>query len=284
MPQPKTIHPDPVAPSVAQWAALTASERDAVVAALPFDVEDNYRTQGDAHAEVVTDADQMLENHFGSGGNGGRGRRIYVGKSLMVYYPGEPKFAPDVFVVFDPLPARSRDKWVVSAEGKGLDIVIEVLYHGDKDKDLRRNVERYADLGIPEYFVLDRMSFRIYGFRLPPGGSVYQRIVPQFGKYESQVLDLNIGVEGDRFRFYAGQAPIPTHKELQAALGAAVAFAQERAVAESERAVAEAERAEAEAERATAEANARHLAEALVRELQAQLAVATAAVRKGEGE
>ncbi len=42
------------------------------------------------------------------------------------------------------------------------------------------NVERYARLGIPEYFVYDRKRQDLRGYRLPsPEARRYQRIVPQ---------------------------------------------------------------------------------------------------------
>src|SRR5262245_36984624 len=46
---------------------------------------------------------------------------------------------------------RASLAWVVAEEGKGLDFVLEVLHKGDRNKDLVENVERYAQLGIPEY-------------------------------------------------------------------------------------------------------------------------------------
>jgi Uma2 family endonuclease len=61
-----------------------------------------------------------------------------------------------------------RMAWVVADEGKGLDLVLEVLHHADRNKDLVENVERYARLGIPEYFVYDRARQRIHGHRRSP--------------------------------------------------------------------------------------------------------------------
>ena len=62
--------------------------------------------------------------------------------------------------------ATVRDKWVVSAEGKGLDWVLEVHVGGDRKKDAERNVARYARLGIPEYFLYDGASNRLTAYRL----------------------------------------------------------------------------------------------------------------------
>ena len=39
-------------------------------------------------------------------------------------------------------------KWVVSGEGKDLDFILEVHVAGHARKDLERNVERYAWLGV----------------------------------------------------------------------------------------------------------------------------------------
>src|SRR5206468_6940193 len=61
-------------------------------------------------------------------------------------------------------------------EGKGLDFVLEVLHRGDRKKDLVENVERYARLRIPEYFIYDRARQQINGYRLA-GAKRYQRIV-----------------------------------------------------------------------------------------------------------
>ncbi len=46
------------------------------------------------------------------------------------------------------------------AEGRGPDFILEVLHLGDRKKDLVKNVERYARLGVEEYFVYDRSGCR----------------------------------------------------------------------------------------------------------------------------
>jgi len=69
-------------------------------------------------------------------------------QELPTYYPAEPRFAPDLLVVLD-VEDVDRDKWVVSAEGKGLDWALELHVGGDRKKDAERNVARYERLGIP---------------------------------------------------------------------------------------------------------------------------------------
>ncbi|HSO00467.1 MAG TPA: Uma2 family endonuclease, partial [Candidatus Nanopelagicales bacterium] len=142
-----------------------------------------------------------------------------------------------------------RKTWVVSREGKGLDLALEVHVSGNRDKDYRLNVERYARLGIAEYFLFDAAERRVFGYRLPPGGRVYRPILPQNGRLPSAVLGLDLSVEGDRLRFYLGEEPLSEAEELVAMLERRVDDVTERHRAEAERAAAlERELAEARAE------------------------------------
>lgn len=100
-----------------------------------------------------------------------------------------------------------RMAWVVADEGKGLDWVLEVLHAGDRKKDLVDNVERYASLGIPEYFVYDRRQQRIHAYRL--GGSRrYQPVLAQAGLYRSAVLGIDLAIIEGSLRFYQGAAEL----------------------------------------------------------------------------
>src|SRR5579883_1557475 len=108
-----------------------------------------------------------------------------------------------------------RDKLVVSAEGRGLDWVLEVHVGGDRKKDAETNVARYAQLGIPEYFLYDRGRARLSAFRLPaPDATAYVPIVPQQGVYASTVLGLDVQVEAERLRFLQGTALILESSEV----------------------------------------------------------------------
>ncbi len=104
-----------------------------------------------------------LDGHFRR-----TGRKVYLSSEISVFYPGERRFAPDVLAVTDVEP-HERMKWAVAREGKGLDFVLEVHVAGDRRKDEKTNVERYARLGIQEYFYFDRPSLRIVGWQLPAG-------------------------------------------------------------------------------------------------------------------
>jgi Uma2 family endonuclease len=212
---------DPRAPSQEQWERMTPAERARVVAMLPSEVPIELQPpEGDPHWNAKVKARSTLGDFFRR-----IGRKIYVSSELAVYYPGEPRFSPDVLAVLDVEP-RERDRWVVADEGKGLDLVIEVHYGGDKRKDYETNVERYARLGIREYFIFDRRLLSLRGYRLPPpdeeGPSakrrVYRPILPQSARYASEVLGLDLMIDGSKLRFLFGMAPVPEAEELVAKL------------------------------------------------------------------
>ena len=49
-----------------------------------------------------------------------------------------------------------RMAWVVAEEERGIDLALEVFHKEDRQKDLVEDVERFARIGISEYFVYDR--------------------------------------------------------------------------------------------------------------------------------
>ncbi len=210
-------------------------------------------SEGRPHKKVKTRSLDMLGLHFGA-----VGRVVYLAEEMAVLYPGEEVFTPDVLAVVG-VPEPEDDErmaWVVADEGKGLDLVLEVLHRGDRQKDLVDNVERYARLGIPEYFIYDRAQQRIRGYRLPvdEGGSAarpsgarrYQAIVPQGGRYSSAVLGLDLVIEDGSLRFFHGMAELFGSAALIRRLSGMV---RERE-AKAEQAETKAELAETKAEQA----------------------------------
>jgi Uma2 family endonuclease len=253
------------------WNAMTASERIAVVAALPSDIESTSPPEGDPHRIPKQRALEALDAFFRR-----KGRRVYLSSELPVYYPNEAMFAPDLIAVLDVDP-KERLRWVVADEGKGLDFALEVTFHGTRQKDLEFNVTRYAALGIPEYFVFDRRQQRMFGWRLQSHGR-YEPIVPQLGRWESAVLGLELAIESERVRFYTGTAAVPELSELVARANAMVddlqdriALAEARAEGEAQRAEQEKQRAEQEKQRAEQEKQRAEDAERRIRELEAEL-------------
>lgn len=237
----------PMAPSQDEWDALSPAERDHVVAALPNEVTEAEMAppEGDRHLKAKLGPLGALRGYFAR-----QGRKIYITSELPMYYPAEPRFAPDLLAVLD-VDDRERDKWVVSAEGKGLDWVLEVHVGGDRKKDAEYNVTRYARLGIPEYFLYDRARSQLYAYRLAsPNARTYTAIEPLHGRYESRVLGLDVQVERDRLRFHAGTAVLLEIEELISRLEGLLEDAQRRADDEARRAADEARRAADEARRA----------------------------------
>jgi len=244
----------PMAPSVEEWERLSPEERSAVVAALPGEVTDAEiaMPEGDRHFHAKRRVLDALRGYFAK-----QRRTVYLAAELPTYYPAESRFAPDLLAVFD-VADHERDKYVVSAEGKGLDWVLEVHVGGDRKKDAELNVARYAHLGIPEYFLYDRGRNRLAAYRLPtPAARIYVPIVPQHGRYESTALGLEIEVAEDRLRFFAGTALLLESEELIARLEGML----ERVTL----------RAEEEALRAEGERRRREEAEAEVMRLRAEL-------------
>jgi hypothetical protein len=114
--------------------------------------------------------------------------------------------------------AQPRVCWDVDAEkGRGIDLVIEVHVLGDRPEE--RNVERFAALGIREYFLFDRPRYSFVGYRLPPDGKAYQRIALRAGRLASEVLGLDVAVEGGKLRFFVATALLPEVEERIARLG-----------------------------------------------------------------
>lgn len=200
---------DPRAPPADVWERMSAEERERIVQSLPTDMPlDLHPPEGDPHRKPKEGARDALDEFFRR-----IGRKVYVSSELVTYYPGESRFCPDVLAVLD-VETHERTSWIVSKEGKGLDLVIEIHVSGSRQKDFELNVVRYARLGIREYFVFDRPGSRILGHRLRQADSVYERLLPQAGRLSSEVLGLDLIVEREMLRFYHGSAPLLFMDEL----------------------------------------------------------------------
>lgn len=247
----KVDRDDPRAPTREVWARLSDDERAHICDSLPSEIPRAAPPEGDRHRVPKTRALEALGEFFRR-----IGRRVYLSSELPVYYPGERVVAPDLIAVLDVEP-HERDRWVVSQEQKGIDLALEVTLAGDANKDLEDNVEKYARLGIPEYFVLDARTARLFGYRLEQGSATYRPIVPQHGRWVSHVLGLDLALEGGRLRFYHGSAPLLEAAELIARLETMM---DELAARKED---AERSRVEAEHGRAEAEERAERFAERL---------------------
>jgi len=233
------------------WERMTKLQRAYVEASLPseFEVNEASPPQGDAHFETMSWTVESLRTHFGK-----RGRRIYIGADKAVFYPGEQMFSPDVIAVLD-VDDHPRNSWFVNKEGKGVDLCIEIVAHGWKAKDMVRNVDLYARLGIPEYFVFDLRNHVLKGYRLNEALGEYSPLFPKARRLRSEVLELDLVAEVDRLRFHTGSARVPFEKEIIAQLDEAVEQACKRVeeAVEREQEAIEASHAAIERERAAIE-------------------------------
>jgi Uma2 family endonuclease len=249
----------PEVPAEEVWRGMSPAAQRAFVIAMneALTEEALLMAEGAPHRKAKSRAMDLLGRHFEA-----KGRTVYLAEEMAVLYPGERGFAPDVFAVLD-VPQPEDDErlaWVVADEGRGPDVVLEVLHNGDRNKDLVTNVERYARLGIPEYFVYDRARQRVTGYRLSATGARrYERVVPQAGRIPSRLLGIDLAVQGGRLSFFDGMAELFSSDDLIKRLSAMLDSLEARAEAEQARADAaqaraEAEQARAEAEQARAEA------------------------------
>lgn len=276
-PRPAVTGPDapsaiPTAPSAETWSTMSAAAREAFIVASTeaLNQERLLMGEGRPHSLARMDIATVLYDWFERSK-----RRIYVASDLPVHYPGEPVFAPDLIAVLDvddPRHDDTRMAWVVAQEGRGVDFALEVLFHGDRHKDLVDNVLDYARLGIEEYFVYDRKRQRLHGYRLDPRTGRYQELRHRGGHLWSTVLGLELAVHGGRLRFFSDGAMVPEARELLERANALIDEVQERLNADEAarqqeaevRAALEVRLREEEEARVAAEARAQQEAEARV--------------------
>ena len=186
----------------------------------------------------------------------------------ILMYPEEGnkdnKIAPDVLVALG-LGTRNRSSYFVWVEGKPPDWVLEVASPSTQKKDRDHKRCRYAEIGVPEYWMFDPKGDvyppgtpRLQGLKLVDGDEYVplpSRLADGGRMIRSETLGLDVRVDGEllRFRDAATGRDVPHRPELQASV--------ERAEA----------RAEREAARASREAAARSAAEARVAQLEAAL-------------
>lgn len=201
----------------------------ACVASLPA-AERLAMAESEDHLNASVHSRDSLRSFFGR-----QGRSLSIASNLPVFYPEEEGFAPDLLAVWD-VPIRLRDSYQVLREGKGLDLVIEILVRGDRKKDLVTNVTRYARLGIREYFVADLKKRSIHAYRLDATTHRYTPLLGDLGRYRSEVLGLDLMLEQGRLRFYSGTAVVPLLHEEVVRLGEQAQREREQAAAATEEA------------------------------------------------
>jgi len=216
----------PMAPSEEEWARMTPLDRRLVADSLPADLG-LLPSEGTPHSDTVRQVRNTLEDYYSQ-----NSRSLFIANDLVVYYPGEPAFVPDIMVVAD-VGLEDRMRWLVSEEERGIDLVFVVVVTAQRRVDCAHNVERYARLGIREYFVFDYSRLKLLGYRLAAARR-YEPMLPQFGRLHSDVLGLEMQLQGAQLRFYVGATLVPDMSERITTLEGMLASSEERIRGEAE--------------------------------------------------
>src|SRR5215831_16184589 len=153
---------------------------------------------------------------------------VYVAGDLFLYYEeGNPSavVAPDIFVVLG-APNHPRSSYMLWREPKAPDFVLEITSQSTRAQDQGTKRERYALLGVQEYFqydpTRDYLDPPLQGLRLV--GNTYQPIPattsPEGTRVlQSAVLGLELRLEDGVLRFYdptTGQKLLSHQETIQA--------------------------------------------------------------------
>ncbi len=213
----------------------------------------------DRHRRILFRTIEKLEAHYAQQSD------VYVSGDILMYYvKGDPHqvISPDVLVSFG-LEKKERLTYLVWVEGKVPDFVMEFSSKTTFHDDLGPKKDRYASLGIQDYFLYDALDIYLptplMGFTLVDG--VYVPISgDEDGGLHSDVLSLDFHVDDVGLGIYDPVADV----WLQP-------LAETRADQETARADQEAARADQEAARADQEAARAETAETEVAQLREQL-------------
>lgn len=188
----------------------------------------------------------------------------FVGGNMFVYFSplqvrNQDYRGPDVFVVLD-VPAGERKSWVVWQEGKGPDVVIELLSDSTRNRDKTEKKQVYQrQLRVPEYFWYDPFNPEDFaGFSLQRG--IYEPLtLDDMGRLVSQQLGLALvhwqgmfkSVDAVWLRWATLEGTLlPTDQELVVAEQQRTEEERQRSKEERQRAEEEYQRAEEERQRA----------------------------------
>jgi Uma2 family endonuclease len=204
--------------------------------------------------------------------------RVHVGGNLLIFYERGNKHkhvSPDVYMVRG-VSKHLRDNYLIWAEGKAPEVVIELTSKSTRREDVESKYELYRDvLKVKEYFLFDpRAEYLdppLQGYRLRAGK--YLPIKPVSGRLPSRLLGLHLERDGSDLRLWNPAtklwllAPTEALRHVEAEVERQ-AQARQQAEAEAESQAQARQQAEAEAER---QAQARQQAEAEVERLRREI-------------
>jgi Uma2 family endonuclease len=212
----------------------------------------------DIHFAELVALNQILSEYYSANPD------VYVASNNLFYYKeGDPKsrFSPDVYVVFG-VPKRQRRVYLLWEEKQVPSVIFEVSSRGTNQEDHSTKYDRYASLGVKEYFLYDPendyLKPPLQGYRLTNAG--YSPIVPNAnGRLLSAEMQLEFGLNSFmRFEMFDAETHVRIPRVLEVARMAeekarvakeTVRLAEERSIHDTEaRKKAEAEVAQLRAE------------------------------------
>ncbi len=264
-------------PVTAAAAAATASNVGAARADDVFYPSSDGRPMSDNmwQGKAITNADGDLESAR---------PKALVAADILVYPEkgnNRNRIAPDVLVAFG-IGTHKRSSYFVWEEGKPPDWVLEVASPGTEAEDRGAKRRKYAEMGVPEYWMFDAKGDvyppgtpRLQGLKLVDGEyrPLKSRLVDGRRMIRSEVLCLDVRVDGELLRFQdvATGRDVRHRCEIEAD--------EKQARAETKRETAQRRAAEA---RAMQEAAARSAAEDRVAQAEARVAELEAALRRSK--
>lgn len=193
--------PEQAAELLPSAGVLSDDERPdlSVLAALELPEEDGEPLENHWHYLQAALLRDVIARHW-------HGRAdFFIGVNMFVFYSVAQAQTlefrgPDLFVVRDVDGTRSRKHWVVWAEGRQPELVVELLSPRTRAEDLGRKKAIYErDLGVAEYVcygpdpTTGEGELEFYVWRL--AGSAYQAVAPnERGWIWSEVLGAWLGV------------------------------------------------------------------------------------------
>lgn len=202
----------------------------------------------DLHRVVIYNTNDKLETFYAEDDD------VYVSGNLLIYdVPGKTtrSISPDIMVVFG-IEKKMRRTYKVWEEGKAPDFVMEVSSKGTYRNDLTRKKNRYAHIGVREYFLYDPersyLSDSLIGYRLNDDGK-YDLIPATENKGKISVV---LGIEFRIQEYGMGLYDLSSGQWLQTAAEKANETARQEAEARQQEAEAR-QKAESELARLKSE-------------------------------
>jgi Uma2 family endonuclease len=156
----------------------------------------------DVHRQIMVDLIETLQDRYANDPD------VYVSGNLLLFYQeGDRRkhVSPDVFMVRGVPKLPPRDNYLVWAEGKSPDMVIEITSKTTRREDENKKRVLYRDvLKVPEYFQFDPTQDYLkppfQGHRLV--GGEYLPIEPVADRLPSAVLGLHLERDGTDLRLF----------------------------------------------------------------------------------